>query len=198
MLAGPVRLLLVASEVEAADGAGGEAVTVKSLSGPSTVGAMDSVPARGHRCEVCDWTFRPGTDLEQHNSGLVHRTLLDAFERLTPDRFQAFRDAVISTARTRGKYQLKRELRAAPQVSLVSQPSCVYSIFYPEACCSLDEDTVDFLDRQCLSSASRHPVRVFPLLPERQQKTRDADCVEWFAPVFGKIHVRLSTPSVGS
>jgi hypothetical protein len=62
-------------------------VTVKSLSGPSTVGAMDSVLALGHRCEVCDWTLRPGTDLEQHNSGLVHRTLLDAFERLTPDMF---------------------------------------------------------------------------------------------------------------
>ncbi len=97
-------LLLVASGMEAAGGAGGEAVTVKSLSGPSTVGAMDSVLARGHRCEVCDWTLRPGTDLEQHNSELVHRTLLDTFERLTPDRCPAFRDVVISTACMRGKY----------------------------------------------------------------------------------------------
>jgi len=76
--------------MEEADGAGGEAMTVKSLSGPSTVGAMDSVPTRGHRCEVCNWTLRPGTDFEQHNSRLVHRTLFDAFEHLTPDKFQTF------------------------------------------------------------------------------------------------------------
>lgn len=92
-----------------------------TVDGPATAGAMDSVAAQGHRCEICAWTLRPGTDLEQDNSGLVHRTLLDAFARLTPDKFQGFRDAVISKGRSRGKFQLKRELRAAQQVRLVSE-----------------------------------------------------------------------------
>jgi hypothetical protein len=47
-----------------------------------------------------------------------------------------------------------------------------YKLFPSEACCSLNEDTVDFFDQQCLLSASQHHVWVFPLLPERQQKLR--------------------------
>ncbi len=83
-----------------------------------TVVFMDSRIARGIFCEVCDWTLLPGSSLEEHNSGLVHRTLLDALARLAPDKFLEFRNAVISRSRKKSKYALKRELRkAASQVS---------------------------------------------------------------------------------
>jgi hypothetical protein len=87
---------------------------------PVTAVAMDSVAAQAHRCEVCAWTLRPGTDLEQHNTGLIHRTLMEAFARLTADKFQEFRDAVILNGRKKGKSRLKQELRgaASSQVSL--------------------------------------------------------------------------------
>jgi hypothetical protein len=83
--------------------------------------------AEGHRCEICAWTLRAGTDLEQHNSGLIHRTLLEAFARLTPERFEGFRDSVILKGSKRkgskrgkgGKFCLKQELRAALEVRLV-------------------------------------------------------------------------------
>jgi hypothetical protein len=74
--------------------------------------------AKGHRCDICAWTLLPGTDLEQHNSGLVHRTLLDAFARLTPEEFNGFRDTVISNCRKKGKFRLKQELKAALPVRL--------------------------------------------------------------------------------
>lgn len=76
-----------------------------------TAVAMDSVAAQGPMCEICAWTLRLGTNLKQHNSGLVHRTLLEAFEQLTPNKFQEFRDAVILNGRKRGKFQLKQELQ---------------------------------------------------------------------------------------
>ncbi len=79
---------------------------------------MDSRIAQGIWCEICDWTLLPGTCLEEHNSGLVHRTLLDAVARLAPDKFLEFRDAMISTSRKKSKFALKRDLRkAASQVS---------------------------------------------------------------------------------
>jgi hypothetical protein len=84
---------------------------------------MDSVVAQGPMCEICAWTLRLGTDLKQHNSGLVHRTLPKAFGRLTLNKFQGFRDAVILNGRKRGKFRLKQELQgAALQVSLFSEP----------------------------------------------------------------------------
>ncbi len=59
--------------------------------------------------------------MEQHNSGLVHQTLLDAIARLAPDKFLEFRDAVTSSSRKKSKLGLKRELRkAASQVSFFS------------------------------------------------------------------------------
>jgi hypothetical protein len=85
---------------------------------PSPVVLMDSRIAQGIWCEICDWTLLPGTCLEEHNSGLVHRTLLDAVARLAPDKFLEFRDAMISTSGKKSKFALKRELRkAASQVS---------------------------------------------------------------------------------
>jgi hypothetical protein len=75
--------------------------------------------AEGHRCEICAWTLRPGTDLEQHNFGLIHRTLLEASARLTPERFEGFRDSVILKGSKRGKFRLKQELRAALEVGLL-------------------------------------------------------------------------------
>ncbi len=79
---------------------------------------MDSRIAQGIWCEICDWTLRSRTSLEEHNSGLVHRTLLDAVARLALDKFLEFRDAVISSSRKKSKFALKRELRkAASQVS---------------------------------------------------------------------------------
>jgi len=57
---------------------------------PVTATTMDSVATQGPRCEICAWTLRSNTNLEQHNSGLVHRTLLEALGRLTLDKFQAF------------------------------------------------------------------------------------------------------------
>jgi hypothetical protein len=51
---------------------------------------MDSVIAQGLWCEICDWALRLGTNLEQHNSGLVHRTLFEAVTRLPPIKFQEF------------------------------------------------------------------------------------------------------------
>ncbi|CAM6002702.1 unnamed protein product [Sphagnum balticum] len=80
---------------------------------------MDSVAAHAPWCEVCAWTLRPGTDMEQHNSGLVHRTLTEATARLTADKFQEFRDAVVLHGRKKGKWRLKQELReASSHVSL--------------------------------------------------------------------------------
>ncbi len=82
---------------------------------------MNSRIAQGIWCEICDWTLQPGTNLEQHNSGLVHRTLLDAVVRLTLGKFLEFRDAVTSSSRKKSKFALKRELRkAAAQVSFFS------------------------------------------------------------------------------
>jgi hypothetical protein len=60
---------------------------------------MDSRIAQGILCEICDWTLLPGSCLEEHNSGLVHRTLVDAVARLALDKFLEFRDAVISSSR---------------------------------------------------------------------------------------------------
>jgi len=79
---------------------------------------MDSTIAQGIWCEVCDWTLRPGTSLEQHNSELVHRTLLEAVVRLPPGKFLEFRDVVTLSSRKKSKFGLKRELpKAASQVS---------------------------------------------------------------------------------
>jgi len=79
---------------------------------------MDLRIAQGIWCEICDWTLRPGTSLEQHNSGLVHRTLLDAVARLAPGKFLEFRDAMTSNSRKKNKFGFKQELRkAASQVS---------------------------------------------------------------------------------
>jgi hypothetical protein len=74
---------------------------------------MDSVIAQGLWCEICDWTLRPSTNLEQHNSGLVHRTLLEAMARLSPGKFQDFRDVVTLSRRKKSKFGLKRELLGA-------------------------------------------------------------------------------------
>jgi len=79
---------------------------------------MDSKIAQGILCEICDWTLLSGLCLEEHNSGLVHRTLLDAVMWLAPDKFLEFRDAMISSSRKKSKYALKRELRkVASQVN---------------------------------------------------------------------------------
>jgi len=60
-----------------------------------------------------------GMDVDQHNSGLLHQTLLDAFTRLTPEEFQRFRDRVISNGSKKGRFRLKQELKAALQVGLL-------------------------------------------------------------------------------
>jgi hypothetical protein len=79
---------------------------------------MDSRIAQGILCKICDWTLLPGSCLEEHNSGLLHRTLLDAIARLMPDKFLEFRDVVISNSRKKSKYALKWELqKATSQVS---------------------------------------------------------------------------------
>jgi hypothetical protein len=75
-----------------------------------TIVLMDSTIAQGIWCEVCDWTFRPSTSLEQHNSGLVHRTLLEAIARLPPGKFLEFKDAVTLSSHKKNKFGLKREL----------------------------------------------------------------------------------------
>ncbi len=71
---------------------------------------MDSVIAQSLWCEICDWTLRLGKNLEQHNSGLVHRTLLEAVPQLPPGKFQDFRDAVTLSSRKKSKFGFKREL----------------------------------------------------------------------------------------
>jgi hypothetical protein len=73
-----------------------------------------AMAAEGHRCDTCAWTFRPGTDVDQHNSGLLHRTLLDAFARLTPEEFQRFCDMAISNGSKKGRSRLKQELKVTP------------------------------------------------------------------------------------
>jgi len=78
-----------------------------------TTVTMDSVATQGLKCEICAWTFRLGTDLEQHNLGLVHQTLLEAFRRWTLDKFQAFRNTVILNGCKKNKLHLKQELRGA-------------------------------------------------------------------------------------
>lgn len=82
---------------------------------PMTAVAMAT---EGHRCDTCAWTLRPCTDVDQHNSELLHQTLLDAFARLTFEEFQRFRDRVISNDSKKGRSYLKQELKAAPQVGL--------------------------------------------------------------------------------
>jgi hypothetical protein len=96
---------------------------------------MDSRIAQGIWCEICDWTLRPGTSLEQHNSGLVHRTLLDAVAQLAPGKFLEFRDAVTSSSRKKSKFGLKRELRkAASQVSFFFLIVIANTIFFFQGC----------------------------------------------------------------
>ncbi|CAM6054105.1 unnamed protein product [Sphagnum tenellum] len=76
----------------------------------------------GHRCDICTWTLNPGTDIEQHNSGLLHRTLLDAFARLTPEEFGRFCQRVALDGPKKGrtclKQVIKQALKAAPQGQL--------------------------------------------------------------------------------
>jgi hypothetical protein len=74
---------------------------------------MDSVIAQGLWCEICDWALWSGTNLEQHNSGLMHQTLLEAVARLAPIKFQEFRDEVILNGRKKSKFGLQRELLGA-------------------------------------------------------------------------------------
>jgi hypothetical protein len=45
--------------------------------------------------------------------------LLEASARLTPERFEGFRDNVILKGSKRGKFRLKQELRAALEVRLL-------------------------------------------------------------------------------
>jgi hypothetical protein len=77
-----------------------------------------AIAAEGHRCDTCTWSFRLGTDVDQHNFRLLHRTLLDAFARLTPEEFQRFHDMVISNGSKKGRSRLKQELKGTPQVEL--------------------------------------------------------------------------------
>jgi hypothetical protein len=80
---------------------------------------MDSVITQGLWCEICDWALRPGTNLEQHNSGLVHGTLLEAVARLALVKFQEFKDEVTLNGRKKSKFGLQRELLGdTSQVSL--------------------------------------------------------------------------------
>jgi len=87
-----------------------------------------AMATEGHRCDICAWTLRPGTDVEQHNSGLLHRTLLDASARLTPEEFGRFRQRVAldgpKKGRTRLKQVIKQALKVAPQVWLPYLHQC--------------------------------------------------------------------------
>ncbi len=71
---------------------------------------MDSGIAQGLWCEICDWTLRSGTNLEQYYSGLMHQTLLEVVAQLPPGKFQDFRDAVTLNSCKKKKFGLKREL----------------------------------------------------------------------------------------
>jgi hypothetical protein len=78
-----------------------------------------AMAAKGHQCDTCTWILRLGTDVDQHNSGLLLRTLLlDAFARLTPEEFQGFHDKVISNGSKKNRSRFKQELKVAPQVGL--------------------------------------------------------------------------------
>ncbi len=87
-----------------------------------------AMATEGHRCDICAWTLQPGTDVKQHNSRLLHRTLLDAFARLTPEEFGRFRQRVAldgpKKGRTRLKQVFKQALKAAPQVWLPFLHQC--------------------------------------------------------------------------
>jgi hypothetical protein len=87
-----------------------------------------AMATEGHRCDICAWTLRPGTDVEQHNSGLLHRTLLDASARFTPEEFGRFRKRVAldgpKKGRTRLKQVIKQALKAASQVWLPFLHQC--------------------------------------------------------------------------
>jgi hypothetical protein len=87
-----------------------------------------ALAAEGHRCDTCAWSLRPGTDVDQHNSGLLHRTLLDASARLTPEEFGRFRERVAldgpRKGRTRLKQVFKQALKAAPEVWLPFLHQC--------------------------------------------------------------------------
>jgi hypothetical protein len=74
--------------------------------------------AEGHRCDTCAWTFRVGTDVDQHNSGLLHRTLLDASAHLMPEEFGRFRERVTLDGPKKGRTRLKQVLKAASQLWL--------------------------------------------------------------------------------
>jgi len=87
-----------------------------------------AMATKGHRCDICAWTLRPGTDVEQHNFGLLHQTLLDASARLTPEEFRRFHQRVAldgpKKGRTRLKQVIKQALKAAPQVWLPFLHQC--------------------------------------------------------------------------
>jgi hypothetical protein len=67
---------------------------------------------------------------------LLHRTLLDAFARLTPEEFGRFRQRVAldgpKKGRTRLKQVFKQALKAAPQVWLPFLHQC--SLFWCICC----------------------------------------------------------------
>ncbi|CAK9866958.1 unnamed protein product [Sphagnum jensenii] len=71
----------------------------------------------GHKCDTCAWILRPGTDVKQHNFGLLHRTLLDASTRLTPKEFGRFRERVALDGPKKGRTCLKQVLKVAPQLT---------------------------------------------------------------------------------
>jgi hypothetical protein len=70
-----------------------------------------AMATEGHRCDICAWTLRPGTDVEQHNSGLLHRTLLDASARLTPKEFGRFHQRVALDGPKKGRTRLKQVIK---------------------------------------------------------------------------------------
>ncbi len=67
-----------------------------------------TMATEGHLCDICAWTLQLGTDVKQHNSRLLHRTLLDTSARLTPEEFGRFRQRVALDGPKKGRTRLKQ------------------------------------------------------------------------------------------
>ncbi|CAK9264550.1 unnamed protein product [Sphagnum jensenii] len=104
-----------------------------------------AMAAEGHRCDTCAWTLRPGTDVDQHNSGLLHWTLLDASARLTLEEFGRFRERVALDGPKKGRTRLKQVLKATSQGQLRG-PGALALWEEPRPLATRDEDAFQALD----------------------------------------------------
>jgi hypothetical protein len=112
---------------------------------------------------------------------LIHRTLLEASARLTPERFEGFCDSVILKGSKRGKFRLKQELRAALEGP---RPQSLALALWeePQPLTTRDEDAL-----QMLNETSR---TVVPVLDEPSRTVVPVqEPADWLGPLCNPLPV---------